>query len=179
MNNIIRLFTITTFCVFQPSCRFFFEKPSREEVIAALQSRNPDTMWASIRTKDSFWVHKIYLPYLVNSGMVRLNKKTTDSAGQLISFTPEASPFFLPTPKNQKTDGIQRVFVAQMVFISLIKVESAFEPNSAYVDYVVEYRNLSPFAAFSGKLKNGRRDTVSQPIFRYYGVWQVDKKRYE
>jgi hypothetical protein len=79
--------------MFQPSCRFLFEKPSREEAIAALKSRSPDTMWVSIR-KDSFWVHKIYLPHLVNSGMVRLNTKATDSTGQLISFTPEASPFF-------------------------------------------------------------------------------------
>jgi hypothetical protein len=54
--------------------------------------------------------------------------------------------------------------------VSLIKVQSAFEPNRAYVDYVVEYSNLSPFAAFVRKLKEGRRDTFSQSIFRYYGV---------
>lgn len=179
MNKILRLFAIAMFCVFLCSCRFLFEKPSRAEAIAALQLRNPDTMWARIRTRDRLWVDRIYLPHLVNSGMVRLDKRATDSTGQLIFFTPEAAPFFLPTYELEKTGGLQRVFLAQTVFVSLVKVESADEPNRAFVDYVVEYRNLSPFAAYAKNLVEGKRDTFSQSIFRYYGVWQVDKSRYE
>lgn len=179
MNDILRLLAITTLCIFLPSCRFFFEKPSRAEATAALQVRNPDTIWARIRTRDNFWVEKMYLPDLVNSGMLRLDKKATDSTGQLIFFTPEAYSFFLPTHENEKIGGLQRVFLAQAVFVSLVKVQGAFEPNMAFVDYVVEYRNLSPFAAFAKNLKEGKRDTFSQSIFRYYGVWQMDKSRYE
>ncbi|SDG21038.1 hypothetical protein [Chitinophaga filiformis] len=177
MKNAKRLFAIATLCALLPSCRFLIEKPSREEAIAAIQLHNPDTAWARIRTKDSSLVDSLYLPILVNNGMVQLNKKATDSTGQLIFFTPEARPFFFPTPENERVDGVQRVLLGYPFFVSLLKVEATSEPDKAYVNYVVEYRHLTPFAAISKKLKEGTRDTFSQYIYKYGGVWQGDKSR--
>lgn len=111
--------------------------------------------------------------------MVQLNKKATDSTGQFLFFTPAASHFFFPTPEDEKTQGIQRVFLAHAAFISLLNVGSTSDPDKARLTYVVEYRDLSPFAALAEKLHDGRRDTFSQPIFRHNGVWQLDKNRRE
>ncbi|GEP96123.1 hypothetical protein [Chitinophaga cymbidii] len=153
----------------------FLAKPSRKQAFAAL--RNPDTVWQSIRTADSLFVTNVYLPDLVNNGMVQLNGDAADSTGSLISFTPQAFPFFLPTSEQEKADGIQHIFIAEAVLVSVIKVQRQFGSDEVSVECVVEYRNLSPFADLS-KMRDGERDTVWQWLYKSDGVWKANQNRF-
>lgn len=109
--------------------------------------------------------------------MVQLNRDATDSIGRLIYFTTQAFPYFLPTSEQEKAAGIQRVFIAEAALVSIIKVQRLFPTDVVFVDYVVEYRNLSPFADLS-KIRAGDRDTVSMQLHRSDGVWKVDQNNF-
>lgn len=173
MKSITLMLTCATLCVIF-FLYIFLDRPSRKQAFVAL--RNPDTVWQTIRTADSFFVNNVYLPDLVDNGMVQLNRDTTDSIGRLITFTPQAFPFFLSTSEQQKAYGFQPIFIAEAVLVSVIKVQRRFGSDVVSVKCLVEYRNLSPFADLS-KMKDGDRDTVWLWLHKSNGVWKANKNR--
>ncbi|MBL0740662.1 hypothetical protein [Chryseolinea lacunae] len=92
-------------------------------------------------------VRKVLEAKLVEDGWVTAQlKHTPDDIGKpLIYFTGKAQPFLLTTNDTLKSFDIQRVKVAEEIFLRVRNIEIDASGNKAIVDYVTEIVNPTPF----------------------------------
>jgi len=92
-------------------------------------------------------VREVAATNLVREGFITTQLKHTreDIGKPLIHFTPKADPYLLHTNDTLKSLDVQRIKVAEEVFLYVIKIEINPAGDKAVVDYVTEIINSSPF----------------------------------
>lgn len=85
---------------------------------------------------------------MIENGFViaQLRHTSQDLGMPLISFTSKAEPYLLPTDDTLKSVYIQRIKIADEVFLEVNNIEISPAGTRAVVDYSTSIVNLTPFA---------------------------------
>lgn len=119
------------------------------DVETALTNANvyPLTLEHRIFCNSDNDVRKVIEANLVEGGWITAQLKHTpeDIGKPLIYFTAKAEPFLLPTNDTLKSFDIQRVKVAEEIFLRVRSIEINASGNKAVVDYFTEFVKPTPF----------------------------------
>lgn len=124
-----------------------FDRDDVEKILAD-EKVYPLTLDHKMFCDNETSVKEVMESNLINDGFVTGQLKHTpeDLGKPLISFTSKAQPYLLPTNDTLKSFFIQRVKVAEEVFLQVSKIEINPAGNRAVVDYTTDVVNLTPFA---------------------------------
>ena len=98
---------------------------------------------------------------LETAGLVTVLKtqKLGDLSQPLVTFTPKAHPFLLPTPEKDKSSKIQRVKLADEELVEVSNIRTNKAHNKAVADYTTTFKNVTPFAILQMWILKGRKLT--------------------
>jgi len=93
------------------------------------------------------YVQEVIKKKLVENGFVTAQIKHTmqDMGKPLIYFTDKATPYLIPTSDTLKSFDIQRIRMAEEVFLHVQNIEINPSGNKAVVDYSTKIVNPTPF----------------------------------
>lgn len=90
----------------------------------------------------------------------------------LISFTPKADPYLLPTSPNDEELEVQKVKLAEEYLVEVTSITTEKDGKSAVVEYRTAYKNVNPFAALR---KTSFQDKITRKAHftKQNDEWQI------
>lgn len=152
------------------------EKLDRETALKLIEGGNtyPKVISYNIFVSDPAYAQRVLDAGLEELGLVVVQRarKLTDIGQPIISFTKKAEPYLLPQSDEDKTDGVQRVKIAEEVLEEVTGVQIDGE-NKAIAKIKTSFMNVSPFSSLSKlELKTEKVDKVNFEL--YDDGWRIN-----
>ena len=127
----------------------------------ALQIINKELNFPRVIDYEIFCSDPAHAKRLLDAGLeanglvnVQKTQKLKDIGEPLIQFTVKAEPFLLKTPEKDKALDIQKVKVADEEVKDVSISQNSENKNIVWVEYTVDYKNISPFSVLMKKNLN-------------------------
>lgn len=151
------------------------EKLNREVALKLLQDSKeyPKTISYNIFVSDQAFAKRMLEAGLEESGVVTVQRtrKLKDVGQPIITFTKKAGPYLFPQSDEEKSDGIQRVKIAEEVLEEVTGIQTD-DGNKAIVEVKTSFKNISPFSTLSKlKLKTENKGKVN--LVLYDDGWRI------
>lgn len=173
MKNIRNLFSVVLLLA---SCNSS-EKLDRETAFNLIQDNKvyPKMISYNIFIFDPNFAKRILDADLEETGLVRVQRtrKLGDVIQPIISFTAKANPYLLPQSNQDKSDGIQRVKIAEEVVEEVTGVQMLEDDKKAVVEVRTSFQNITPFSKLSKLIMDkGNKQKVN--LVLYDNGWRIE-----
>lgn len=156
------------------------EKLDRETALKLIEDSKtyPKVISYNIFISDPDFAKRVLDAGLEDSGLVlvKRTRKLSDIGQPIISFRTKADPFLLPQSDQNKSDGIQRVKIADETVEEVTGVQMLEGDKKAIAEVETSFKNVSPFAALS-KLDLNKRNTRKVSVVLYDDGWRVENSK--
>ncbi len=105
--------------------------------------------------------------------MVQRTQKLGDIGQPIISFTAKAKPYLLPQSDQDKSDGIQKVKIADESVEEVTGIQMLDGGKKAIADVKTTFKNISPFSPLS-KLELDKEIIRKVDFALYDNGWRVN-----
>lgn len=105
--------------------------------------------------------------------MVQRTRKLGEVGQPIISFTAKADPYLLTQSDQDKSDGIQRVKIADEVVEEVTAIQMLDGDKKAIADVKTTFKNISPFSPLS-KLELDKEIIRKVDFALYDNGWRVN-----
>lgn len=166
-------------CLFFQACNSKQEL-SREDALKQIkeQKNYPKVIDYDVYCSDPQFGRKALDAGLETAGLVTVlgTQKLGDLKKPLISFTPKAQSFLLPTTEKDKAIDIQKVKLADEELVEVTNIRTNESGNKAVVNYTTVFKNLTPFVS----LTNADDFNKTKTNKAYFALgdegWKLEKK---
>lgn len=153
------------------------EKLNQETAFNLIENSKtyPKVISYNIFISDPAFAKRVLDAGLEESGLVLVQRtrKLGDVGQPIISFTAKADPYLLPQSNQDKSDGIQRVKIADEEVEEVTGVQMLEGDKKAIAEVKTSFKNISPFSALS-KLELTKGNTRKVNFVLYDNGWRVD-----
>lgn len=153
------------------------EKLDRETALKLVEESKtyPKVISYNIFKSDPEFAKRVLDAGLEESGLVLIQRtRKLGEVGQpIISFTTKADPFLLPQSDQDKSDGIQRVKIADEAVEEVTGVQMLEDDKKAVIEVKTSFKNISPFFALS-KLELNKGNTRKVTFVLYDDGWRTE-----
>lgn len=146
------------------------EKLDRDIALKVIENSKtyPKVISYNIFISDPVFAKRVLDAGLEETGLVVVQQtQKLDNIGQpIISFTAKAEPFLLPQTDQDKSDGIQRVKIADETVEEITGVQMLEGDKTAIAHVNTSFKNVSPFSALSKiELKKGNTRKINFVLY--------------
>lgn len=146
------------------------EKLDRETALKLIEDSKtyPRVISYNIFVSDPAYAQRVLDAGLEESGLVVIERtrKIGDIGRPIISFTAKASPYLLPQSDRDKSDGIQRVKIADEAVEEVTGIKILDGDNKAIAEVKTSFQNISPFYSLSKlELNKGKMRKVNFVLY--------------
>lgn len=153
------------------------EKLDRETALKLIEDGKtyPKVISYNIFLSDPAFATRVLDAGLEDSGLVLVQRtrKLGDVGDPIISFTEKAIPFLLPQSDQDKSDGIQKVKIADEAVDEIIGVQMLEGDKKAIAEVKTSFKNISPFSPLS-KLELNKGNTRKVTFVLYDDGWRTE-----
>lgn len=155
------------------------EKLDREKALNLIEDSKiyPKVISYNIFISDPAYAKRVLDAGLEESGfvIVQRTRKLGEVGQPIISFTAKAGPYLLRQSDQDKSDGIQRVKIADETVEEITGVQTLEGDKNAIAEIRASFKNITPFSKLSKlDLDKGTKRRVNFVL--YDNGWRVDEE---
>ena len=152
------------------------EKLDRETALKVIEDSKtyPKVISYNIFVSDPAFAKRVLDAGLEELGLVMVQRtQKLGNVGQpIISFLAKAEPFLLPQTEQDKSDGIQRVKIADEVVEEVTGIQMLDGDKKAIAEVKTSFKNISPFSPLS-KTELNKEMTRKVDFVLYDDGWRI------
>ena len=152
---------------------------SREDALKQIRQElnYPAVLDYDIYCGDPKYGKKLLEAGLESEGLVTVQQtqKLADVGKPIISFTPKAQSFIIPTSDKDKASHIQKVKLADEDVVEVTNIRTNTDGNKAVVDYITAFKNATPFAKLTTVNFNKKKTNKAYFALGDQG-WKLEKE---
>ncbi len=152
------------------------EKLDRETALKLIEDSKtyPKVISYNIYISDPDFAKRVLDAGLEERGLALVKRKLGDIGQPIISFTDKANPYLLPQSDQDKSDGIQRVKIADEAVEEITGVQMLEGDKKAVAEVRTVFKNMAPFSKLSKlDLDKGNKRKVNFVL--YDDGWRVEE----
>jgi len=155
------------------------DKLDRETALKLIKDSKsyPKVLSYNIFISDPSFAKRVLDAGLEESGLVvvQRTRKLGEVGKPIISFTPKAEPYLLPQSDLDKSEGLQRVKLADEVIQQVTGIQLINDGEKAVVETETTFKNETPFSTLS-KVDYSQRRVQKLKFVLYDDGWRIDER---
>lgn len=155
------------------------EKLDRETALKLIKDSKsyPKVLSYNIFISDPLFAKRVLDAGLEESGLVVVQptRKLGDAGKPIISFTPKAEHYLLPQSDLDKSEGLQRVKLADEVVQQVTGIQLINDGEKAVVETETSFKNVTPFSTLS-KVDYSQKRVQKIKFALYDNGWRLDNQ---
>lgn len=170
---------LSTTCLLFSACESKKEL-SRDEALKQIkeQKNYPKVIDYDVYCSDPQFGRKALDEGLESAGLVTVlrTQKLGDLKQPLITFTPKAESYLLPTAEKDKAIDVQKVKLADEELVEVTNIKTNGSGNKAVVDYTTMFKNVTPFVSLTN-VDDFKKTKTNKAYFALGDEgWKLEKK---
>jgi len=153
------------------------QKLDRETALKVIKDSKtyPKIISYNIFISDPTFANRVLDAGLEETGLVVVKRtQKLDNVGQpIISFLANAEPYLLPQTEEDKSDGIQRIKIAEEDIVEVLGIQMCEGDIKAVADVKTSFKNISPFSKLS-KLELNKMNMRKVSFVLYDDGWMIE-----